>query len=98
MKNKLVVAIYTRVSEVAELAKNAGYRGKRGRIPSPESIHIILTRPQYAGYNLFLGEIYKGNYEPIRTVQQFNKVQRLILRQGKIIGQKRKTPIYILPE
>lgn len=89
---------YKCILEVTELAKNAGYRGKRGRIPSPAAINIILTRPQYAGYNLFLGELYKGNYEPIRTVQQFNKVQRIILRQGKLIGQNRKTPIYILPE
>lgn len=89
---------YKCILEVTELAKNAGYRGKRGRIPSPSAINIILTRPQYAGYNLFLGELYKGNYEPIRTVQQFNKVQRIILRQGKLVGQNRKIPIYILPE
>ena len=86
------------IVEVTELAKKAGFLGKRGRVPTPSTIIVILTRPQYAGYNLFLGKLYKGNYESIRTVKQFNKVQRLILRQGKLIGQKRKTPIHIIPE
>lgn len=90
--------IYKNLSEVTKLVKEKGFRGKRGKIPNTQSILIILTRPIYAGYNVFNGKIYKGDYESIRTVQQFNKVQRLILKQGKLTGQPRKTELYILPE
>lgn len=90
--------IYKNLEEVAALARANGYRGKRGRIPTSQSILTILTRPQYAGYNVFNGNVYKGDFEAIRTVQQFNKVQRLILKQGKLAGQPRKTSLYILPE
>lgn len=86
------------ITEVTELARENGYRGKRGKIPTPQSIYVILTRPIYAGYNLYDGCIYKGNYTPIRTPHQFNKVQRIILRQGKVIGQPRKHPLFIIPE
>lgn len=86
------------ISEVTELSKDKGYRGKRGRIPSSQSTYIILTRPLYAGYNIFNGTLYKGDYEPIRTPQQFNKVQRRLIKQGKIVGQPRKHPLFIIPE
>lgn len=86
------------ITEVTALAREKGYHGTRGRRPCTQSIYTILTRPIYAGYNLFKGEIYKGNYEPIRTPQQFNRVQRLLTRQGKLAGQQRKHPLYIVPE
>lgn len=86
------------ITEVALLAKEKGFRGKRGRIPHINSVSVILTRPEYAGYNVFHGELYKGDYEPIRTPASFNRVQRLILRQGKIMGRQRVHPLYIVPE
>ena len=75
-----------------------GFRGKRGKIPNPESILVILTRPVYAGYNVYKGSIYKGNYKSIRTPKDFNRVQRLIMRQGKISGRNRQRKLFILPE
>lgn len=86
------------ITEVANLCKNMGIRGKRGRILSSESVHTILTAPIYAGYNRFKGELYKGNHPPIITPHEFNVVQRIIIRQGKIFGQPRKSKLYILPE
>lgn len=86
------------ISEVAELAREKGFCGKRGKVPTPWSIYVILTRPQYAGYNVFKGQLYKGNYKPIRTVQQFNQVQRLLMRQGKLAGRPRAAKLYILPD
>lgn len=77
------------LSEVAELCRERGYRGKRGRVPTAWTISVILTRPQYCGYNVYVGEIYKGNHEPIVDVQTFNKVQSLLRKQGKTIGRKR---------
>lgn len=86
------------VSEVTELVKEKGYRGKRGRIPSSQSVYTILTHPEYAGYNIFHGELFKGDYKPIIHPKMYNKVQRLIMRQGKVVGQPRKRKLYIVPE
>lgn len=85
------------LSEVAELCRERGYRGKRGRVPTAWTISVILTRPQYCGYNVYVGEIYKGNHEPIVDVQTFNKVQSLLRKQGKTIGRKRIIEVNNLP-
>lgn len=90
--------IYKNISQVAIEAREHGYRGKRGRVPSPAAIRVILTRPQYCGYNLFCGEIYKGNFTPIVSADQFNKVQSLLKKQGKISGRSRKKDYYIVKE
>lgn len=89
---------YKNLSAVAELCRIQGYVGKRGKSPNPWSIYIILTRPVYCGYNLFRGVLYKGNQEPIVSVQTYNRVQRLLLQQNRhgkrkpmIIKQRRGT-------
>lgn len=79
--------------EVAELCRKRGYRGKRGGNPSAWTISVILTHPQYCGYNTYMGQVYKGNYEPIISVEQYNKVQRLLMRQGKMTGRSRIMPL-----
>ena len=81
------------LSEVACEANKRRFRGKRGKIPTTWSIQKILTRTQYCGFNTFLGEIYKGNYESIIDVETFNKVSMLLKRQGKSTGRKRIEPI-----
>ena len=79
--------------EVACEANKRGFRGKRGKVPTAWSVQKILTRTQYCGYNTFLGEIYKGNYESIVDVETFNKVSTLLKRQGKISGRRRIEPL-----
>lgn len=81
------------LSEVANEAKIRGFKGKRGKTPTPYSVQKILTRTQYCGYNTFCGKIYKGNYEPIIDVNTYNKVLSLLKRQGKTIGRKRIEPL-----
>lgn len=81
------------LSEVAKEANKRGYRGKRGRIPTAWSVRVILNRPQYCGYNIFLGGVYKGNHKAIIDVETFNKVSTLLKKQGKITGRKRIEPI-----
>lgn len=73
---------YKCLSAVAELCRLRGYAGKRGRAQKPESIKKILTRPVYAGYNVYKGTLYKGNHEAIVSPRTFNRVQRLLVRQG----------------
>ncbi len=82
--------------EVANEANKRGFRGKRGKKPTAWSVQKILTRTQYCGYNTYLGEIYKGYYEPIIDVDTFNKVCSLLKRQGKIAGRRRIEPIAVI--
>lgn len=82
--------IYKNISEVAAVAKINGYHGKRGGVPRPENIRKILTRPVYCGYYSFRGEIFKGNHKPIISIEQYNRVQILLRRQGQLYGRKRK--------
>lgn len=78
------------LSEVAELCRQHGYRGKRGKEPCAWAVSVILSRPQYCGYNPYCGEYYKGDYNPIISIETYNKVQRLLERQGKIVGRNRR--------
>ena len=63
-------------STVARLCEMKGYRGKRGRVFKAEHIKTILSRPVYAGYNSYHGQIYKGDFDPIIPVKTWNKVQK----------------------
>ena len=76
------------LTEVAQLCKEKGYHGKRGCIPNAWTTYIILTRPIYAGYNLYKGAVYKGNHQPIIDVSTWNKVQRILIRQGSSYGHR----------
>ena len=77
------------LSEVAALARAKGFKGKRGKAPSPYSVEVILTCPVYCGYNRFHGELYKGSHVPIVSVDTFNRVQTILRRQGKSLGRPR---------
>nr|WP_286167021.1 recombinase family protein [Clostridium sp. D33t1_170424_F3] len=77
---------YKNLSAVAELCRLKGYTGKRGRVQTAESIRKILTRPVYAGYNSYCGQIYKGNHPAIINVETYNKVQRFL--EKSIVGRR----------
>lgn len=82
---------YRNLSAVAELCELRGYRGKRGRVFKAQHIKTILTRPIYAGYNSFCGQLYRGNFDPIISEAQYNRVQRLLGQPSKA-GRKRTNP------
>ena len=89
--------IYKNLSEVAELCRKKGYKGKRGKEPTAYSVFKIITRPIYCGYNTYAGEIYRGNHTPIIRVSKFNKVQHILRQQGKKTGRYRGAPLKNLP-
>ena len=78
------------ISEVAELCRERGYCGKRGKKPTAWSISVILTRPIYCGYNEYCGVAYKGEHEPIIDVDTYNRAQRLLKKQERLSGRARK--------
>ena len=78
------------LSAVAELCRIRGYHGKRRREMCAWSVKTILTRPIYAGYNSWHGELIKGNHDPLISLSDFNKVQRLLAKSTS--GRKAKHP------
>lgn len=86
------------LSEVATLARSKGYHGKLGRPPVPYSVNVTLTRPAYCGYNLYKGELYKGNHPPLISVELYNKTQHLLRRQGKLVGRPIQHKYIFLPQ
>lgn len=89
--------VYKNLSQVAELCREKGYRGKKGRVPQPFSVQVTLTRAVYCGYNSFHGKLYKGSHRPIITVETYNKVQVLLRKQGRIAGRIRINELLNLP-
>ncbi len=79
---------YKNLSAVAELCQLKGYCGKRGRTLRAENIKTILTRPIYIGYNVYNGQLYKGNHEPMIEKRVWDRVQKLI-GQPKTVGRPR---------
>ena len=46
------------------------------------AVRVILDNPVYCGYNQYLGELYKGNHEPIISKEVYDKTQKeLKIRQ-----------------
>lgn len=78
------------LTAVAELCRMIGYTGKRGGAITAWSVQLILTRPIYAGYNSWRGQLIRGQHDPLVTVQTYNRVQRLLCRAG--VGRKARHP------
>lgn len=68
------------LSTVAELCRQNGYYGKRGRQFKAWQIKVILSRPIYIGRNSFCGQTYLGNYPPIIDKSTWDAVQALLNR------------------
>jgi len=84
--------------ETSRLAEVAGYRGKKGKTPTPQSIRIILTRPLYAGYSKYKGSMYKGNHPQIIDIDTYNQVQEILKRRGGVTGRPCKNFSYLFIE
>ncbi|MCL2531604.1 MAG: recombinase family protein [Oscillospiraceae bacterium] len=78
-----------KIRAVNELCAAHGYRGKLGGPLAPGSVRKILVNPIYAGYNSWHGEPIKGTHAPIIKPKQFNRVQRMLLRNGRPHRRKR---------
>ncbi len=80
----------------AEKCKRRGYRGKRGGEMRTWHIERILTCPIHAGFYTFHSEVFKGNFEPIISIDDFNLVQIIITDLYARKGRVRKKKLYIL--
>jgi len=51
-------------------------------------LYRILTNLYYTGYFTYNGQTIKGNYEPLITMEEFDRVQALLGKKGKPRPQK----------
>lgn len=85
-------------TQTAAVCAQKQYRGKRGAQLQPWHIERILICPVHAGYYSFLGDVFKGEYEPIVTVDTYNRVQSIIASYDAQRGRRRKRPLIMLDD
>ena len=66
------------LSETARILNRAGYKGKRGRAFSANSVKVILKNKLYAGYIKYLESEKTGPHKSIISISTFNKVQNIL--------------------
>lgn len=84
------------LSETARLCDERGYRGKRGKRPTPESIRVIISNPLYCGYNKFCGKFYKGTHPQLISIETHNKIIRTLKAQGQLSGRYRQHMLFYI--
>lgn len=86
------------LTHTAAICVQKKYCGKRGAQLQPWHIERILICPVHAGYYSFCGEVFKGDFEPIVTIDTYNRVQRIIADYDAQRGRRRKRPLITLNE
>lgn len=75
------------VKELAELAAQRGIKRKDGRPITYYATRTILTNTAYCGYicskKLTDGEMVKANFDGLISLETFNRIQRLLGKQGR---------------
>ena len=71
------------LSETARILNHAGYRGKRGKKFSANSVKVILKNKTYVGYISFKKEEKSGIHECIISAETFNKTQDILKRRKR---------------
>ena len=84
------------LTAVANLCNLHDFTGKRGRKFTPQSVLAILTNFVYCGFYRWHGKPIKGEFEPLVSIRDYNKVQSLLMKLGKIYGRKRKNKVVFL--
>ena len=95
MWDLMLIGNYT-PPQILEIANNKwGFRTKKfkrigGKPLSRSGIYNIFTSLIYAGIIVSKGVQYKGAYEPMVTLEEFDRVQMLLGRKGKPRPKKHK--------
>ena len=76
------------LSETARILNSAGYKGKRGKDFSANSVKVMLRNKTYAGYIKFNGKEKFGSHEGIISADIFEKAQKILTQ--KYNPRKRK--------
>ena len=78
------------LGRVARELNQKGFRTKKGKLFSKESVRTILKNPLYAGMVLYKGKAYKGEYQGIVEKEKWQEVQNLLEENHKERGRIEK--------
>ncbi|MFM2357882.1 MAG: hypothetical protein RJA61_619 [Candidatus Parcubacteria bacterium] len=67
-------------------------RRRGGKPISRSTIYKILTNPFYYGYFVYSGQTYKGEHEAMISIDEYDKVQILLGREGRPRPKKHQFP------
>lgn len=71
------------VDKTIEIVHKKGYKSARGKTYSKQQISRILQNIRYTGRQEYDGEIYQGNWEPIRTLAEQKAIDNIIEQNRK---------------
>jgi len=63
-----------------------------GKLLNISMVHRILNNPFYAGVFLWSGKTYRGAHKPMITLDEFEKIQKIMGRPGKPTPKKKIFP------
>jgi site-specific DNA recombinase len=80
------------LKEVTKMAREAGLRYRRSRLPiGTSSIHFMLRNRLYAGAFEWAGRLYQGTHEPLVTTETWQNVQDVL--DGRSASNVRAEPM-----
>lgn len=88
-----VYSLKRNLTHTANYMNDLGFVGKRGKLFSSYSVRHILRSSLYCGYIDHNGYIYKGHFQNIITVDQFNDIQIILYKNRK---RTSKNALYII--
>ena len=72
------------MSEIARIAHSKwGLRGRRGKTLAVGTVHKIFNNPFYYGEFSWKGEVYQGKHQPMITIVEFDRAQRILGVKGQ---------------
>lgn len=81
---------------LAEFMTRKGFKTRRGKTPCAQLIDKILKNPIYCGIIDVWGEHYKGSFEPIVSVELFNKCNGRYKKIPRFVHRSSSNPEFPL--
>lgn len=88
---KLAFEMYAEGNSLRDITQTLfemGFRSKKGYKIYMSSIAEMLKRIDYTGTFQYAGNLYQGNYEPIISMELYDRVQKLIVKNNIPKSQK----------
>lgn len=83
---EIVKIIYTEYLAGRSITKLKDYLNEQGLNTKTRpwyyrAIHMILSNPVYAGYNQYMGQLFKGDHQPIISKEDYDRTQEELKRR-----------------
>lgn len=75
--------------KIAQALNSEGIASKNGGVWSGRAVLYILHNPIYCGYNHWKGHLKPGDHESLVSIQDFNRVQEMMVVRTKVPHQKK---------